>query len=230
MKRVNRILHAPGRVLAKAPRWARMVWVLVLATGVGLGVAWAQDDAFARGYASGAAEAARQAVVQVDSRERVYTMGLDELPPFVNRDLAEQAAEQGAPFVWRDRGDNNVPCHPMLRLANGNTYYIPAEQFWGIEGDGRVLDSTVEMYGCLKPAPDRTIPGSWLTCHSWGTGHHGPAECVFKPGHEDQWGIRVPGGAQAPGPYWTADQNVQRESWTCRGGIPRTPGYVMCDW
>ncbi|ULP48065.1 hypothetical protein [Mycolicibacter virginiensis] len=153
------------------------------------------------------------------------------LPDYINAEKADQAASEGVPFVWMHR-DRDVPCHPMVRMPNGQSYYVPAQRWWGTEGDGRMLDTTMEYYGCSN-TPDRTIPGTWLTCAEWSPLPKGAGiqtACVFRAGYERKWSTSEEGG-QAQTPWWPTSRNAPaRESWTCRGGLGPVPGYIHCDW
>ncbi|MFL0278182.1 hypothetical protein [Mycobacterium sp. SMC-19] len=162
MKRLNRILRAPGRALAKAPRWVRVVRVLALATACAFGVEWAQDLARERGYASGVAEASRRAAASYsagyaagerhEERRNRGVVEVADLPAGVDRDAAAKAEERGEAFAFHSARPE-VGCTVTLRLPAGTVIGIPDNT--GAVGVG--LDTT--YWSCDVPSNER-LPGS----------------------------------------------------------------------
>lgn len=161
MKRLNRILRAPGRALAKAPRWARMVWVLVVATACAIGVGWAQDLARAQGYASGDAESARRAAAgysvgyaageRHEERRSRGVVEVDALPDGVDRDAAAEAEAAGEAYAFLS-GRPEIGCTVMLRLPAGTVIGIPDN----VDAVGAGLDN--RYWACSPPSNER-LPG-----------------------------------------------------------------------
>lgn len=122
---------------------AAAVGVVTFITAVVSGIGTA---AFHRGLAAGAASAASVSAPPAAATARSGWLtpghiGIDELPPGVDRSAAAHAAEAGSPFLFVESTEG-VPCHLMLRMPDGSSYFVPGRNTI-IDGGGRPMGGMV---------------------------------------------------------------------------------------
>lgn len=155
MKRLRRTLTAPRRALARAPRWARAVWVLVAAVAVGLALAWAQDDANRRGYQQGF-EAGVTAPAPAPA-------AAPQLPPWLpegtDRVRAREAMREGLPFAVESHDEGFGCAARLLLMPDGHLWWLQTPDPGGRELTWEVERWGLPQMGCdsekLSPAKGR---------------------------------------------------------------------------
>ncbi|PQM53758.1 hypothetical protein C5U48_02830 [Mycolicibacter virginiensis] len=148
-------------MLNRAPWWARMVWVLAMATACAVGVAWSQDLARGQGYASGVAESARRAAASFDTgfaagerheeRRNRGVVEVEDLPDGTDRAAAAAAEERGQAYAFLSSRPE-AGCTVTVRLPAGTLIGVPDK----LTGVGKGLDTS--HWACDAPFSMR-LPG-----------------------------------------------------------------------
>ena len=144
MKRLKRILTAPQRALARAPRWVRGVWVLVAAVAVGLALAWAQDDANRRGYQQGFEAGAVTPAPAPTAAPQLPAW----LPEGTDRVRAREAMREGLPFAVESHDEGFGCAARLLLMPDGHLWWLQHPETGGRELTWEVGRWGQPLVGC----------------------------------------------------------------------------------